>query len=407
MATLLALLEHASLDAGDGPAAVAAVQAVGFGDEHAATLLFRLGQKLAAERPGQKLADPAGDAPAGGAGVASTAPPGVVRRAPASSAVQNFEAIVQFFPASVWENTKTARSVEPMVNLGLRLGLRKPSAYTCQVLSCASQLHYKGVEACTAVPASARTDEVHLVAKMIKRKAATLAEPSEWLGTLPATPVELAAMHRALFREVYGDDAANHPVQAVISLMDLEMLRAGTRCRRQKGSGSAGPVQMVLPTIPTGLEQFGATMLEHMGALAQGIRDLQGNGSASGRRPAGALRLESVRAAIADREALALGDAPSPWQVNVAAEQEGVGDGPTVEEVSAETPVTTAAPTPAKKARISVAEASKMVLKGYITKDKNAEEGAAALSAGKAAEVSKNPLGLTRGASGLSSRFLV
>ena len=342
--------------------------------------------------------------------MASTAPPGVVRRAPASSAVQNFEAIVQFFPASVWENTKTARSVEPMVNLGLRLGLRKPSAYTCQVLSCASQLHYKGVEACTAVPASARTDEVHLVAKMIKRKAATLAEPSEWLGTLPATPVELAAMHRALFREVYGDDAANHPVQAVISLMDLEMLRAGTRCRRQKGSGGAVP--MVLPTIPTGLEQFGATMLEHMGVLAQGIRDLQGNGSASGRRPAGALRLESVRAAIADqspraREALALGDAPSPWQVNVAAEQEGVGGGPTVEEVSAETPVTTAAPTPAKKARISVAEASKMVLKGYINKDKNAEEGAAALSAGKAAEVSKNPLGLTRGASGLSSRFLV
>ena len=434
MTTLLDVLEHSSLDDSDGPAAVAAIQAVGLGDEHAAALLFRLGQKLAGGPPhprldadpfGQKLADPAGVAPAGVAppGVASTAPPGVVSRAPtrprSGGGVQNYEAIVQFFPASVWENTKTARSVEPMVNLGLRLGLRKPSPYTCQVLSCASQLHYKGVEACTAVPASARTDEVHLVAKMIKRKAATLPEPSEWLGTLPATPVELAAKHRDLFREVYGDDAANHPVQAVISLMDLEMLRSGTRCRHQKGSGGAVP--MVLPTIPTGLEQFGATMLEHMNVLAQGMRDLQGNGSASGRRPAGTLRLESVRAAIADqspraREAQALGDAPSPWQVNLPAEHDSAGGGPTVEEVSAETPVTVAAPSatspavapaPVKKARLSVAEASKLVLAGYVNKDKTAEEGAAALSAGKEPEVSKNPLGLTRGSSGLSSRFLV
>ena len=265
---------------------------------------------------------------------------------------------------------------------------------------------------------ASRTNEVHLVAKMVKRKAALLPPPREWLRTLPATTVEFAAKHRDSFREVYGDDAANHPVQAVISLMDFEMLRSQTRCRHLKGSeATRGPVQVVVPTMPAGLEQFGSCMLEQMNVLAKGIQDLQGNRKLA---PTGNLRLESVRAAITDRSPRpALTDAPSPWALNLAGHD---GGGPRVEELSdtgpaepvAATPVAeppaapTAAP-PGKKARLSVAEASKLVLEGYVSKDKTAESAAGtteAASAGKAVKVSEKPLGLRHRSGGLSSRFL-
>ena len=56
-----------------------------------------------------------------------------------------------------------------------------------------------------------------------------------------------------------------------------------------------------------------------------------------------------------------------------------------------------------KKARLSVEDASKFVLSGYINKDTTVAE---AGSAGVAAKVSKNPLGLMRRSRGLSASFV-
>ena len=421
-ATILSLLEKTSLSNSEGPDAVAAVLAAGLSEGATSDIVFRLGQKLSESAARPTTPGTAAQATPSGPTPGETTP----GKAAPGGTVQNFESCLHFFPASVWQNTRTAGSVEPMVNLCLRLGLRKPSPYTCQVLSCASQLHYKGLETCTAMDRASRTSGVHLVAKMVKRKAALLPAPSVWLAMLPATPVDFAAKHLDLFREVYGDDAANHPVQAVISLMDFEMLRTQTRCRHQKGSdATTGPVQVVVPTMPAGLEQFGNCMLEQMNVLAKGIQDLQGNRKLA---PTGNLRLESVRAAMMDHSPRpALTDAPSPWALNLAGHD---GGGPRVEELSdtgpaepvAATPVAeppaapTAAP-PNKKARLSVAEASKLVLEGYVSKDKTAESAAGktaksaadtteAASAGKAVKVSEKPLGLRHRSGGLSSRFL-
>ena len=330
-ATIRGLLQTTTLSESEAPSAVKALQAAGLGEDHTADLLWTLGQKIAEGGKAQPqvsapAAPRAGAAPAAPrAGDASTGQP------------QNYESCVHFFPASVWESTKTSRSVEPMVNFCLTLGLRKPSPYTCQVLSCASQLHYKGVEACTAMDQVARTQEVHLVAKMVKRKAGALPPPSEWLRTLPETPVDFASKYRELFSAVYGSDPAHHPVQAVISLMDFEMLRSETRCRHQKGGAAAkAPAQLIVGPLPPGLEQFGCSMLKQMQALTSEVQSLKGGGGAGGRSPAGRLRLDSVRAAIADqtaqgenvtaRAAIAdknaqgqktLGDSPAGWEIEL------------------------------------------------------------------------------------------
>ena len=400
-ATILSLLEKTSLSNSEGPDAVAAVLAAGLSEGATSDIVFRLGQKLSESAARPTTPGTAAQATPSGPTPGETTP----GKAAPGGTVQNFESCLHFFPASVWQNTRTAGSVEPMVNLCLRLGLRKPSPYTCQVLSCASQLHYKGLEACTAMDQDSRTREVHLVAKMIKRKADKLPAPTVWLNTLPASPVELAAHYRDLFDTVYVDGP---PVQLAVSPMELELIRTETRCRFQKGSAAArAPAQVLVPTMPAGMEQLGNTMLQHMQHMQLQQQQLQNGGN--GRMSAGTLRLGNVRAAIADQspqKQTALEDqrapqdrAPTPWKLDI-----GKSEGPQNEESGDEKVKTQPAPGPSapKRARISVEEASKMVLEGYITKDGPAS---GAASGSEAAKVSKNPLGLMRWSRGLSSRL--
>ena len=157
--------------------------------------------------------------------------------------------------------------------------------------------------------------------------------------------------------------------------------------------------------MPKELQQFGFAMCAQMKALTDTVAGMQSRCS-----PTKHLQLDNVRASIAGGR-LALADAGGP-----ASTPPGNSRGvPAVEEVAETSCQETEPPTPLpppdgldkpqesskKKARLSVADASKLILTGYINKDTRADEArpGAARAEGVGADkgkVSKNPLGLMR-----------
>ena len=70
---------------------------------------------------------------------------------------------------------------------------------------------------------------------LFRRAAKSLEKPSRRLFVLPSSPAELQRLHPSIYEEWFESD---EPKSFGIEIVDLEMLRGGTRCRRQKATTS-------------------------------------------------------------------------------------------------------------------------------------------------------------------------
>ena len=226
----------------------AAISDAGLCADTEADLMWALGESTSTEAKGsaapKSTAAPSSSAAprssaAAAPGTSAAAPPSTsaaaARSAEAgSSKGQNWESWIHHCTPTVWDMVKESGSIEPIVNLALQMGLRRPTAFTMQNIALAAMLHHKGMEECERMGADARTKQVHAVGANIRRKAPKLSAPPVWIQELPQHPAETFQRYSATCVTVYGDEEERLPTACPVPADLMELLRSGTKCRRPK-----------------------------------------------------------------------------------------------------------------------------------------------------------------------------
>ena len=264
---------------------------------------------------------------------------------------QNFEAIIQYVPQPAWNVVKDTGSPEPIISIALRLGLRKPTPHTQQTIAVATMLHHGGIAECELMSAEARTKLVYDVGASIRRRTRTLTEPEVWLAELPGHPAELKATEKALYDIVFGSNSV--PVSCPVAVDCMAMMKAITKCRQPKGAcglRAATPTLDLSPSakIPDQWIQMGKSLMREVASLKQELH---------AQRPA----LPALLDAPSPQTGTGLLDAASP-QTGIPHSADSSGKR-TAEEALAGEPSA-----PPVRARMSVGQASALILAGYIEK---------------------------------------
>jgi len=151
--------------------------------------------------------------------------------------MQDFESVLHFIPEMVWGAEGTQDFALSLMNFVVQLGLRNPTAPTVQLMSLLCSIGTDGMEHTMRMSPEARLANSKSWKKWLKRIVkGGIGEPTVWLAKLHPTPEALKAEHPELYASVY---CASPPGAVKINTMALELLRAHTRMRREKGS--AGP----------------------------------------------------------------------------------------------------------------------------------------------------------------------
>ena len=192
------------------------------------------------------------------------------------AALQEFESLHRFFPASVWESMRSG-GVEGMVNFLIALGLRHPTEGTSRAAACTFLAGSEGFEKAASMDATARMTTAGVIKKMLRDAGKVAPKPTVFLAKLPATPAELEVAHRAVYEAVYSE---NGPADPPFSEVQLQTLKCGTRCRGLKRGSSGSLVNSGGPSTPGDagvghMWAFGQAMLQQMVHMQSAIAGLQ------------------------------------------------------------------------------------------------------------------------------------
>ena len=149
----------------------------------------------------------------------------------ADSKFQNFEALGNYLPASVVNRRDTPDFTTALLHFVLRLGLRKPSEPTFKELSVLALVGSEGMEKALGFSPETRAGMLESTKLWFRKAAERMPVASPWIALLPQSPKDLQSLHPEHFEALFSAD----PVKPLdIDPVHLEMLRAGTRCRKPK-----------------------------------------------------------------------------------------------------------------------------------------------------------------------------
>lgn len=228
--------------------------------------------------------------------VAANAKPGAVTDKPSRTSTQDFEHIVRYLPDRVWQSLRGG-DPEQLCKFVADLGLRSPSEPTSQTLALTVLHQSEGMERAAAYPAASRLAFCRAFKNTFKTVAKKLSPPRAYVPQLPRDPKEFQLQFPELYEESF---AAEGPAQSRITDAELQMLKATTPMRVQKGSVTS------TPQVPLDIVRFGQHMAVQFQGLAQQVAELRGDGpqltflGPHGRRPALARSLSACRALTAE-----------------------------------------------------------------------------------------------------------
>ena len=346
----------------------AAIRGAQLGGEAEAALLWTLGEQTAPKRsdggdvpvrakPGRSRHVPA-RADAGGAGDGEKPDEGAFS--------QNWPGIIYYCTESIWDSVKVTGSFHPILDLACTMGLRHASAVTMQTIAVAALLHSKGVGKTMEMRPEDRTELVHLVGKELRRRTPRLPAPDVWIKNLPCSPWDFWRDYPAVAERVFSQELEASPEALPFLATDLERLKVVTRCRKPKGAlsgpsshegdalalmsppsaGKASPPPAWMVYMKEGMEQ--------MAALTKQVSRLQAAQREEEEPLCHLTYQEDKRATAAsshgERPALPPPTEPPPEQPpHTTKARPGAMPGPAT-----------------KKPRLSVADASKLILNKYI-----------------------------------------
>ena len=153
---------------------------------------------------------------------------------PASSADSKFqkvESLMNYLPTSAVAKAGTPEFSKALLHFSLRLGLRKPSEPTFKELSFLALVGADGVEKALSFSSETRSGMLESTKHWFRKAAERMPAASPWLAVLPHSPRDLQTLHAEHWQQLYSAD----PLKTLdIEPVQLEMLRAGTRCRKPK-----------------------------------------------------------------------------------------------------------------------------------------------------------------------------
>jgi hypothetical protein len=213
----------------------------------------------------------------------------------AESSFQNWESLHKFVPQSIASISGTVAFGCELMKFVIRGGLWKPSEKTYRMLALTMLVGSAKVETILGMPKEDRIDAIEST-KDLYRKALDGKEPSRLMMKLPATPAKLQVACPELYQTWYRDDP---PVGLAVDDLSMDILRAGTRCRKEKTCkvfkqmGRLGDNKDDLKMLICNLaKSFGRTQHDDMKirmvgprALADDVEGARGQDAAYGRFP--------------------------------------------------------------------------------------------------------------------------
>jgi len=191
---------------------------------------------------------------------------------PRRTGLQDWVALVNHLPQSVWEDMKEG-SVEALVEFSARLGLRHPSEPTAQVMSLMILFQSEGFDWCMGMAAEHKITLIRTVKNALKQKNRLMPPPLHFITILPKTPDDL----RSRYRDVYdGVFAAVAPANSPLSEVASQQLRMVTKMRSPK-RGSVMHLGSLSSdsALPSQVVAFGQGLMQQMTTLQQQMSQMQ------------------------------------------------------------------------------------------------------------------------------------
>ena len=353
------------LSPADVTATIQEVRRLGLARDDEIVVLKALSKKLAGNR--RKPPTRSSSGLSLGSAAASTAAPAPAAPKPAApepaapveciappmgqSKVQNFEAIVNYWPKDVWDSMSQGVSA-PALKFAVKLGLRNPSEKTSHAIALAIMASADGAEMVLQQPRAMTVSFCNSVKVWIANEVKLVGNPAVWLAKLMPSPQELRAHFPSVYDGAYVDGSV--PVRNQIPMTVWEGLKANTYCRKDKSGGVQGPETQAMRSLAMQLQAVQAQMangqpwaFNHRFAnqpmLEDGIR-LSNGALLDILKPTGRAAANA-----------------SPIKPDQHAEQAGAG------------PAATPPVDEAKRPRMSVDDATKSILAGLAKKPKTDE----------------------------------
>ena len=191
---------------------------------------------------------------------------------PRRTGLQDWVALVNHLPQSVWEDMKDG-SVETLVEFSARLGLRHPSEPTAQVMSLMILFQSEGFDRCMGMAVEHKITLIKTVKHALKQKNRLSPPPLQFIPVLPKTPDDLRSKYRDVYDAVF---AAVAPAKSPLSEVALQRLRLTPKMRSPK-RGSVMHLGSLSSdsSLPSQVVAFGQGLMQQMTTLQQQMSHMQ------------------------------------------------------------------------------------------------------------------------------------
>ena len=258
------------LSPADVTATIQEVRRLGLARDDEVVVLKALSKKLRVVAPASRRKPPTRSSSglSLGSAAASTAAPAPAAPEPAApveciappmgqSKVQNFEAIVNYWPKNVWDSMSQGVSA-PALKFAVKLGLRNPSEKTSKAIALAMMASADGAEMVLQQPRAMTVSFCNSVKVWIANEVKLVGNPAVWLAMLMPSPQELRAHFPSVYDGAYVDGSV--PVRNQIPMTVWEGLKANTHCRKDKSGGAQGPETQTMRSLAMQLQAVQAQM---------------------------------------------------------------------------------------------------------------------------------------------------
>ena len=165
---------------------------------------------------------------------------------PTRTALQDWEALCNYLPASLWQKLGEG-NIEEVIDFLLSLGLRHPTEPTMKIVVLSILCASDGFEKALGASQESKLALTKTVRNIFKQRVKQTLAPAVWIPTLPKMPQELRAQHPTIFAAAYtGEEPASCPISAI----QMEQLKTATRMRvARKGTAlDLGSLQQQAPS---------------------------------------------------------------------------------------------------------------------------------------------------------------
>ena len=235
---------------------------------------------------------------------------------------QDWESILDFLPASVWQAIKESR-IDVALDFLFRMGLRNPSEPTIQKIALGMMVVTEGFEQALEKDVQQKLALHKTVKGLIANKVKYMPKPVVWIQQLSASPALLQRDFPTVFESLYTSEQA---VPSPLSVLQIEQLKRTSRMRKERGNSSLSLVSFgsqmqqmqQMPQMPQPYMQMGMAIMSELTQLKQQMSQSASSGEvpAPGGRQIFKLLTPSAPSALEgqqqQQQRLCLEDRPAP-----------------------------------------------------------------------------------------------